>query len=1229
MVKIAFQYQGRAEPVYPHPEVTRLDKWFVPLAIPQLRRRRQIAGLTPVSVKPLAAIQYTVITQWTRVIVQADYLELPFSTATVSAHVEVLRHGEWVSGTTCEPRCTGTTYARDHYGNVINLKEGTAYQFRVVTQFLSGETVIREVTHDVGTHTTLTSVVPVIMSGRISLYVDSINGANTNTGFSPAQAKANLNGSGANVTAVIAASNDRGYDIYIINGGWATATTSLRRLASIRGAANDWIRILPYPDPTLNNNNPRFHNERAFDGAWTSEGGGAYSMDISGEDYITGVNTIANLWDSTTGRQLYPFKTFDDFDDGTIGDGTGYWIDVSSSVAADTLFVRLAGGANPGTGRLIGAFGTGLLLQAIKYVLIDGLRFEHCGTRSIANGSLGNAGLHITDSGGESSYVIIRDCDFERNSSDIAIAEGSNTIHYVLIEENRMIFDNPWEHFYGAFSSSNPYVQIDSWSHIKGSGWEKHAIFGQGNNSVVVRRNYVRGQQIIGLVPESSTSANMKHFYQHDNEIEDCWDDAMGDIEGDGGVNAILHGDVVTNATAMIGLSPYNSGPLWLFCCSIDGFVHYPLKLGNQAAADESHGVKTIANISARAVDWLSNDYRIGAQLILGGHSGLTVSNYVLHSFQNGDDTEPTYWLAITGSHSFYTVLQSRTNEWHNSYLFVQNNESFSTAVVPEIRWRAAGAYPGAGTLTDYSTFAAANTGIGTTDTQFYDMVGAYSDNGDPAPFLTSIEDGLNPSLNYFRSERVRGITDEAGDNDGNSVPLSDLPIGMFPLRDPDSTEMSIRPDKWFQEAARPIAARSIDVTQHQSLAGDLLLQVPTLNQWIDFDAASDRQIQRKNFEYLLTSASTDDLLLRVPSMSEWYDHAVDQVLRAKSLTHLSFPFAGDLLLRVPPLDQWYDAIAEPLKVAFLPLQPGEHRTELSITPAVAPDLSGTTPVDQIPAFAAVSLGEHVTSYDYSSPAPAPDPSGLYAADTSAATASQPTLGAAIPLDYSQPAVPDIVAVASSAVIPMTSFVDGQASSGFALAGAVNLFSASPVGLAVGVGVGSFVAGTSHDLATPSALAGVIATSFVNTAHATFAAPNAIIPPAVLLAAQPAVATALVSPTFGFGLPAADQAFVIASPQAGPWTTTPTTLPNGSSGPLEPSLFTEPLIVDWWQPINDPVRRIQRAQATIGALGVEPSVLVEPSPIDTMPGSGVITVVGPSSGSLNRAGPASASITKR
>jgi hypothetical protein len=171
----------------------------------------------------------------------------------------------------------------------------------------------------------------------------------------------------------------------------------------------------------------------------------------------------------------------------------------------------------------------------------------------------------------------------------------------------------------------------------------------------------------------------------------------------------------------------------------------------------------------------VSKNFFHGMQHILGGHSGLEVRNFVIHGQQS--EGANLYWIDQTNDTANYNVVSP--NLWRSGLIFAQN---LSSPLVPVVRWRTAAAFPGAGTLANYTSFELANIGIGPTDTQFENVVGTYSNGGGVAPFPTTIEDGLNASITT-KSQYVRGVTDLAGDENGIAVAIQDLPIGAFPLQ--------------------------------------------------------------------------------------------------------------------------------------------------------------------------------------------------------------------------------------------------------------------------------------------------------------------------------------------------------------------------------------------------------------------------------------------------------------
>lgn len=705
----------------------------------------------------------TVTPLYTRIAVQVDSTSL-LSGTTIHGFIDVRNKatGLWRKGTPLYQRYS----ADEYYANAFNLREATSYEVRLTLRLRDASGVmVREWVESYDT-TTLDSTVPTIAGNRRVVYVDAANGNNTYDGSSPTFVsgsvgpKANLDGSGTSVTDLIVATNDTGWDIYIVNGTWPDATTSTRRLAGCRGSATNWIRILPYDE------NSKISCERALNGTWTDEGSGVFSMQLAtsaGGTVITTAATLANIYDATTEEMLYPYKTRTAFNAGAIADGTGYWIDNSNPAApdpnnnpayadaADILYVRLASGANPGTGRLTGAFGDGLILQDCRYVCVDGLTFRSCGSRDQSNDSIGQSAVRINSPGaGLTKNLVIRNCDFARNARDIWMAiNGSNLVSDVLIEDNSFVFDGPWPHLMEqfAYTEGDPYTQADSWSHAKSSAWESHAIDLVCGSGIVVRNNTCQGREFVTLASGVATSA--KHYHQHGNTVTECWDDALVEMDSEAGINSCIHNETVVDSVTLTSWSPYSSGPCWLFACSIDGYVHYPFKIGDQSTTALGHGYKIIANVSAKSKgfgDATLND-TTGMNFILGGSSGTLMSNVVLSGVQTPSDT--AYWTQLQTDAPNYTVVAGIENLWQNCLFYMENR---ATPLVPKVRWR-----NGSGTWTDYASFDAASTGIDG-DTVFTDCVGAYSNGGGVDPFPTTIAAGLN-SLVTTESAEVRGVT--------------------------------------------------------------------------------------------------------------------------------------------------------------------------------------------------------------------------------------------------------------------------------------------------------------------------------------------------------------------------------------------------------------------------------------------------------------------------------------
>jgi hypothetical protein len=738
----------------------------------------------------------TVTALFNRVAVQVDRTASFYSGLRVEGTVDATVSGALRRGTELLKRYD----ADESYGNVFNLPENSAAAVDIIIRLIDPVSGRAMRTFDAHVAvTTLSSATPQQAVPNV-YYIDPVNGNTPPTG----------NGSLGNPYRWL---NSRtwtaGDTLVIMNGDFRGGSTPQQSLRGAVGSAANWIRVVPYSVYSPGNGDAeaeRFTREVELNGTWSDEGDGVFSMPLVANTHFNASSGdhLGNIYDTSISRQLYPFKTKDAFDAGTIGDGTGYHIVLAgtSPTLTATLYVRLTGGANPGTsGRLLGAYGIGLPTRNLQYVYFDHAQFFSCG---FATGIVGDTdedsgiasspgGVYLDSTDTEVKYVAFVGCRFERNTTDIATRSSANGIHHVLVDDVDFVFDGPWPHFFEAYdyTEADPFVSTTSWSHVKGSAWEIPAILftttgspttSNINEAFVVRNSRCRGKQFLNM--SNGDFRNGKHLHVHDIEITEVWDDAIGDIDLSGSaINAALHGIEATDAYTLISLSPYNEGPLWLFASSIDGYVNVPFKIGDQEATDESHGYKTIANISCVAKGFTDTTLNpdSGACKMNGAHSGVRAANLVLKEYQNGTGggAGGNYWYAQNNIPDTYTVDANRINEWNNS-LFHMMNRAGGGAVVPEVRVRLAN-----DTENDYASFALASAAVGAVDTNFPNCVGTYSSNGGTDPFPTGITGGLNAGITT-KSVEVRGVTDLAGNGGGDAVALASLPIGSFPLRDPE-----------------------------------------------------------------------------------------------------------------------------------------------------------------------------------------------------------------------------------------------------------------------------------------------------------------------------------------------------------------------------------------------------------------------------------------------------------
>lgn len=475
-------------------------------------------------------------------------------------------------------------------------------------------------------------------------------------------------------------------------------------------------------------------------------------------DYNT-VHTIASLVDSDSVTTDIAFTS-----------GTG-----GATARINKLFVRIAGGGSPGSGRLKGGYGLGILLNDCQFVVIESPIIEYCGSinkqvpTTAQTASSGGYGLGINGiSSTACSDIIVRDPTFTNCLVNLNLADSTGSCDDVLLDGGTMARPGAWDRIFEQFDydEADPYVQADSWPGYKGSAWEIPAVQITGGSGFVLRSATVDGFELLAAVGSDATIG--KHLHVHDMTITGGMDDALGDLEDNAAINAAFHNNSVTDSPVVLSLSPYDAGPCWVFANIGDGILHTPYKFGDHAVdATTGNAFRVVVNNSSK-MRGPSSDRREGHQHSQLGHSGVIYVNNVTHGFQSTEASDD--WIISMQDGTLETLPDAlRINRYENSYEYLEN---LATPAEPKIRW---------GSVT-YDGFDDVDLAGIASYVVFVNMQKRWEGNGDAAPFATTAAAGLNAAITT-KSVAVRGITDLAGDSGAAAVATPSLRIGAFPLR--------------------------------------------------------------------------------------------------------------------------------------------------------------------------------------------------------------------------------------------------------------------------------------------------------------------------------------------------------------------------------------------------------------------------------------------------------------
>lgn len=499
-------------------------------------------------------------------------------------YVEVSIGGQWHRGS-----ALFETYDSDELHAVIfGLEENTTYSVRVTFKrydvsggdpYLvtangledSGLTVLETIT-DTGNVTTRNS--QVTTGGGRNLYVSSSLGSNSNDGLSPSTPK-KTPGSGVGGLSTLTIVG--GDTVHIMDLDLDPALASNDKRILCNGSANSYVLIKPYSERS------RVIGWKALNGPWTLHSGTIWKMDMS--DNIRSV-----VDDHRDGQEIYAFRALTTdvpqsvwaIEPGNVGDGSGFYHDGVNNV----LYVRLHDGANPGSGRLRGAYKEAFRISSSSYFVVDGLRVELAGTTDGANppSSVNRYGAMIASC----DNWIIRNCVFD--GAELSV-EGTSNVNG-LIENTKHIRRGPWEQLFDV-SVLDPYDQLESWSKIKDGLMGGFAINIEVGDGMVIRRNFIDG--FCGFNCSQNETEIGRMMDVHDNIVlnnpQQHWQ-----TESNSAIGSAFFNNYLTGGSTTWSCSPSNKGPLWFVGNAHLDYLHSPLKFGSQVSADEGHAFKIFVN---------------------------------------------------------------------------------------------------------------------------------------------------------------------------------------------------------------------------------------------------------------------------------------------------------------------------------------------------------------------------------------------------------------------------------------------------------------------------------------------------------------------------------------------------------------------------------------------------------------------------------------------------------
>ncbi|MDY7039776.1 MAG: right-handed parallel beta-helix repeat-containing protein [Chloroflexota bacterium] len=450
--------------------------------------------LLPVPVRAAATIELYGTLHAMGIVVNIAASDDPDGDATAAVEYRVSGGGPYQQGFPLS-RIADTRFV----GSLFWLEPGTAYDVRVTFSDPGGS--LHGVT--VGTTASTRAEITVPTPGK-SYYVHP-GGSGTDCTFaSPCSLTVGINQA------------QPGEEVVLRGGTYYQDEISLPRSGSsgapivIRGYAGE-TAILDGADP----------DSDSF--TWTAYGGGVYytTVNVSGTHLVT-----------ANGQRLFPYNNLTDLQSLSQDSTPGFYAD------GYTLYVHLAGDANPNGATMVVSRCETAFYVAQDYVYLLNLTFRHYGQGSYPKAIYFN----------NASDNLVQGCTFAANDIGIGIKYES---HRNVIQDNEFydtIFDWPW----------------DGIKNYAGGGLEDGGIVfydpvtGRGN---VIRRNTFHDDfDGFGICP-SGTAAVTNETDVYENLIYNMGDDG---VETDGQCsNVRLWGNTFHDVLMGISLAPVYDGPVY------------------------------------------------------------------------------------------------------------------------------------------------------------------------------------------------------------------------------------------------------------------------------------------------------------------------------------------------------------------------------------------------------------------------------------------------------------------------------------------------------------------------------------------------------------------------------------------------------------------------------------------------------------------------------------------